>query len=220
MTIHEYDIDLNFRPKGYFWPLDLRTHVLSSIKGAERKAYIKEMFEEGREGEIPDEVIQPALPKELRIAAGRIHPWLMGGEYLPNLRKKEVEIARITLASTTQDVTCVYAYRAKDKIRYRVVDEYVGDTIAGRKTRSSKLPLTLMELTDFFLGAWDLLEVLDMNFGDEGYPGWKVRPFFEGSSEFYPSFGELLKQRVETWLQQKHSELNEDADDTDGDLHA
>ncbi len=209
MTAYDPDIDLNFRPKGYFWPLGLRTHVVSSVKGAERRAYVKDMFERGREREIPDDVIQPALQEEYRIAAGRIHPWLIGGEYLPNLRKKEVEIARITLASTTQDVTCVYAYRAKDKIRYRVVDEYVGDTIAGRKTRTSKLPLTLMELTDFFLGAWDLLEVLDMNL-EGGYFG-NVRAFFNGSSEFYPDFGKLIEQRVETWLQQKYPESNEDA---------
>jgi hypothetical protein len=49
------DIDLNFRPR-YFWPLDIRTHVISSIKGAERKAYVKTMFEKGREGEIPGDV--------------------------------------------------------------------------------------------------------------------------------------------------------------------
>ncbi len=47
------EINLNFRPKSYFWPLPLRTHVISSIKGAERKAYVKEMFEEGREDELP-----------------------------------------------------------------------------------------------------------------------------------------------------------------------
>jgi hypothetical protein len=30
--------------------------VISSIKGAERKAYVKTMFEKGREGEIPGDV--------------------------------------------------------------------------------------------------------------------------------------------------------------------
>ena len=35
----------------------------------------------------------------------------MGGEYLPDCDLNEVEIARITMASTTQDVTCVYAKR-------------------------------------------------------------------------------------------------------------
>jgi hypothetical protein len=35
------DIDLRFRPKSYFWPLGLETHLLARIKGAERKAALK-----------------------------------------------------------------------------------------------------------------------------------------------------------------------------------
>ena len=209
------DIDLDFRPKRYFWPLDIRTHVVSSIKGAERKAYVKEMFAEGREGEIPGDVIQPALQPELRQATGAIHPWLMGGEYLPDQQDNEVEIARITIASTTRDVTCVYACRAKDEIHYKVVDEYEGDTLTGQTKRSSKLPLTLGELTDFFLGVWDLIGVLDMNFAHNGYPPEEVRAFFEASSEFYPDFGKLVEQRVEAWLQQKRAEFDEHPEETD-----
>jgi len=64
----------------------------------------------------------------------------MGGEYLPNLKPKEVMVARITIASTTQDVTCVYARRTKHRIHYRVVDEYSGDTLSDRRTRSSVKP--------------------------------------------------------------------------------
>ena len=39
-----------------------------------------------------------------------------------------MEIARITIASTTQDVTSVYARQVGQRIQYRVVDEYNGDT--------------------------------------------------------------------------------------------
>jgi hypothetical protein len=70
----------------------------------------------------------------------------MGGEYLPDLLPNEVVIARITIASTTQDVTSVYARRGKKRIRYRVVDEYDGDTLSGKNTRTSTLPLTPREL--------------------------------------------------------------------------
>ena len=31
-------IDLQVRPRSYFWPLSQATHLLSRIKGAERKA--------------------------------------------------------------------------------------------------------------------------------------------------------------------------------------
>jgi hypothetical protein len=63
----------------------------------------------------------------------------MGGEYLPDPAEQEVEIARITTASTTQDV----ARRRKRCIRYKWVDEYGGETLSGRSTRTSTRPLTL-----------------------------------------------------------------------------
>jgi hypothetical protein len=50
----------------------------------------------------------------------------------------------------------------KDRIRYRVVDEYNGDTLSEKRTRSSKRPLSLGELI-VFLAAWPLQEVLEMN---------------------------------------------------------
>ena len=171
-----------------FWPLDLRTHVVSSIKGAERKAYVKAMFEEGREGEIPGDVIQPALQPELRQATGAIHPWLMGGEYLPDRQDNEVEIARITIASSTRDVTCVYACRAKDEIHYKVIDEYERRDVPASPASG----------------------VLDMNFESDRYPPEEVRAFFEATSEFYPDLEKLIEQRVEIWLQEQRSELDED----------
>jgi len=30
-------VDLTFRPASYFWPLGLETHLLATIKGAERR---------------------------------------------------------------------------------------------------------------------------------------------------------------------------------------
>ena len=35
-------IDLSFRPRSYFWPLGLETHLLARIKGAERKAALND----------------------------------------------------------------------------------------------------------------------------------------------------------------------------------
>jgi len=47
------DIDLDFRPKSYFWPTGLETHLLSRIKGAERKAALKQLgkWKTARKGE-------------------------------------------------------------------------------------------------------------------------------------------------------------------------
>lgn len=215
MTDSSADIELDFRPKGYFWPLDLRTHVVSSVKGAARRTYVERMFADGREGELPEHVIQSSLEPELRQATGALHPWFMGGEYLPDRQETEVEIARITIASTTRDVTCVYARRARDRIHYRTVDEYDGGTLGEKTTRTSKLPLTLTELADFFLASWDLLAVLDMNFEDDRYSPEKVLAFFDGSSEFYPDFGKLIEHRVKAWLRQKRAEIDEDSEEGD-----
>ena len=125
----------------------------------------------------------------------------MGGEYLPDRASQEVEIARITIASTTQDVTCVYARQVGGRIHYRVVDEYDGDTLSGQDTRTSNKPLTLMALVDFFLGSWDLLFCLDCNFSEYGYPRDEVHGFIvDASSSFYPEFGDLVTARVDAWL--------------------
>ena len=122
-------IDLEFRPRSYFWPLSLETQLLARIKGAERKAALKGLIEARRLDEISDFLSKSALSDGERQAMGRIHPAFMGGEYLPDLPQNEVAIARITIASTTQDVTSVYARRGKRRIYYRVVDEYEGETL-------------------------------------------------------------------------------------------
>lgn len=210
MPASSFPIDLHFRPETYFGPMDPRTRVISSIKGAERRAYVKQMFAEGREDEIPSDLLQPALSPEARRAAGARHPWFMGGEYLPDRQEGEVEIARITIASTTQDVTCIYALQAEDRIRYRVVDEYEGDTLGDASEHSSKLTLTLGELEDYFLGAWDLFGLLDMNFEADDYPPERVRCFVEASSEFYSDFGKLIGERVDGWLRVQHAEDGND----------
>src|SRR5258706_12564755 len=97
-------VDLAFRPPSYFRPLGLETHLLARIKGAERKATVQRLIEAGRLNEVPNCLLQSALDEPVRQALGRIHPAFMGGEYLPNLSSNEVAIARITIASTTQDV--------------------------------------------------------------------------------------------------------------------
>jgi hypothetical protein len=116
----------------------------------------------------------------------RLHPAFMGGEYLPDLMETEVEIARITIASTTQDVTSVYARRGRNRIRYRVVDEYNGETLAGKNTRTSTWPLTLGELEAFFNGAWSIFDVLAMKLGRGGYDRDELLGFVVGvESKFY-----------------------------------
>ena len=193
-------IDLGFRPNSYFWPLGLETHLLARIKGAERKAALKILIDSGRLDEVPDFLARSALSEADRKALGRIHPAFMGGEYLPHLTRAEVMIARITIASTTQDVTCVYARRGKGRIHYRVVDEYAGESLSGRNTRTSTLPLTLGQLETFFNGAWSIFDVLGFNFGKDGYDLDRMLRFIVSvDSEFYPQLGRLYHKRISNW---------------------
>jgi len=184
------------------------------IKGAERKAALLRQIEARGLDAIPAILAQSALSDEDRQTLGRIRPAFMGGEYLPNLASNEVMIARITIASVTQDVSCVYARRCKHRIHYRVVDEYQGDTLSGRTTRTSTRPLTLGELEAFFSGAWSIFDVLETNFGPEGYDLNRMLEFVVGvESQFYPQIRELYRLRIEAWGKARQTERLDRKDD-------
>jgi hypothetical protein len=195
-------IDLQFRPRSYFWPLSTETHLLSRIKGAERKAALQRLIDAGRIGAVPDFLVTSALSEADRTAAGRFHPAFMGGEYLPDMGREEVIILRATIASVTQDVTCVYARRGRNRIYYRVVDEYGGDTLGEKRTRTSTRPLTLGELEAFFNGAWSIFDVLAGN--DYECDLEQSLGFVEGvESEFYPDLDRLYRQRITALVEEQ-----------------
>ena len=199
-------IDLAYRPESYFWAYDNNIKLASDIKGAERKAMYERALKSGDIHLANAIISEPELTHEQRKAQSGIHPSWMGGEYLPNREAQEIEIARITIASTTQDVTCVYAKRGSERIHYRVVDEYEGMTLEAR-SRTSIRPLTLIELFDFFIKGWDLFCCLEANFSDHGYVKEEVQGFIvDASSSFYAEFDDLVRQRVHVWLDKVHEE--------------
>jgi hypothetical protein len=118
-------VDYEFRPKS-FWtaashPL---AAILRNVKGRNRREMIWDYFETGKLDQLSDELLKDTLSDEARASLGKIHPTFMGGEYLPNYGRQEVEIARIELASTTSDVISLRARPSGSRIKYRVVDEY------------------------------------------------------------------------------------------------
>lgn len=201
MSANTRGIDLKYRPNTYFWAREHHITLLSDIKGAERRKLCALALQDDTVDLIDPALLEHALSDDDRTLQGRMHPDFMGGEYLPNQGKGEVEIASITIASTTQDVTSVYARRVGQRIHYRVVDEYSGGTLQGRSERTSLKPLTLKQLVDFFLGSWDLICCLDANFESDGYPRDEVHDFIvDAYSSFYPQFGSLVNARVNDWL--------------------
>ena len=213
MSIYTTGIELDYRPTSYFWAAEKGIALMSDIKGAERRRLFAKALATGEEAAFSQALLAAALTEHDREALGRIHPAFMGGEYLPNRAQQEVEIARITIASTTQDVTCLYARQVGNRIHYRMVDEYEGMTLDEPSTRTSTKPLKLQELVAFFLKSWNLIACLEVNFEGEGYPREQVQGFIvDASSSFYAEFEDLVRARVDEWLD-TIDRVEEDSDD-------
>lgn len=209
-------IDLQFRPQSYFWAKERGIALASDIKGANRRHIYEMALKNDEADQLSPAFSQHALHEEDRRLMGRIHPSFMGGEYLPNTGRQEVEIARITIASTTRDVTCVYARPLGRRIAYRIVDEYNGDTITGPAERTSIQPLGLGALVKFFITGWDLLQCLEYNFGEDGYPREETHAFIvDASSSFYSEFGRAITEEVDRWLDEKHANDPPEEEDDD-----
>tara|TARA_B110000008_G_C16538777_1_gene391383 strand:- start:147 stop:437 length:291 start_codon:yes stop_codon:yes gene_type:complete len=82
------NFDLSFRPRSYFDDLTLEQKLRSNIKGQLRgEMVISKITEEF----VPPQLLKSELNYNLRAHQGAIHPWMMGGEYLPKLYPNEVE---------------------------------------------------------------------------------------------------------------------------------
>jgi hypothetical protein len=205
------DIDYEFRPES-FWTAasDLLGAILRNVKGKNRREMIRDYYEAGKLDQFSDELLSDSLNDEARISLSKIHPTFMGGEYLPNYSRQEVEIACIALASTTSDVISLRARPTGSRIKYRVVDEYNTEFCLPQKTSSR--PFSLRELIRF----------LDSVDHPEVDPSWKcfgfvlsynqcnldcgtdletLQDFTSVSSDFYPDLfqswnGSLCMQLV------------------------
>ena len=136
--------DLDFGPETY-WPwLPEPALMLARIKGLARRAAARAVLEAGGPAALDPSLFEESLAETERRAVGRLHPSFMGGEYLPDLRELEVEIARIELASTMRDVISVRARPEGAHPAYSVVDEY--ETAFAFCPDSSSRPLTLGQL--------------------------------------------------------------------------
>jgi hypothetical protein len=155
-----------------------------------------------------DELLRDSLSDEARVSLGGVHPTFMGGEYLPNYRRQEVEIARIALASTTSDVISVRARPTGSRIKYSLLDEYNTEFCLPQKT--SCRPFSLRELIRFL----DSVEQEDVDpswnrFGfvlssnqcnlDCGTDLETLRDFTSVSSDFYPELGSHYREAIEEW---------------------
>ena len=202
-------IALEYRPARYFGPLPLETRLLSRVKGYHRREILRKLLLAGDQG-YPPELQQSSLPESFRSAIGRIHPMLMGGEYLPPLADNETEIARVSLDSTTADQISVRARKLKDRIAYRIVDEYMEDEPWYQvHPRTSKHTLSLRELVALIEGASEDRGIvwprLRCNYVYD-YDPESLRGFVRVSSEFYPQLESYYEARIDAWIAERAAE--------------
>jgi hypothetical protein len=197
-------IDLDYRPRDYFWALDTNVLLPSGISGEARRKLFRARIEAG--STVYDGLDAELLDKALREAWGRLHPSNMGGEHLPPLRKGEVEIARISLESTTADQISIRARRVRERIRYRIVDEYSFKYVC-RPTSSDAL-LSLRELVTLMESASDggsiVFPILGMNMRDSA-PA-ELETFITVTSDFYADLGRYYRALTNAWLEQRAGE--------------
>ena len=204
--------DLKYRPRSYWGPQDLETHYGARAKGELRRETGLALLDEG----VADEgILTSSLPDDERAAVGRIHPWFMGGEYLPDFQSNEVEIARVTMKSTTMDVISVRAKHTKQRIKYRIVDEYGdfwGTDHYVMQPATSTKPLTLKQV----IKVINLNELVDEPREINYDGGCACRPdeifdFCTVSSAFYPELAHWFDCANGEWLSRENEGLKREA---------
>lgn len=116
-------VGLSYRPETY-WPEALdQEQLLARIKGERRRVIAREALAKDGFAGLDPFLASEELDEGDRKHWGLLHPHCTGGEYLPGLGLAEVEIARISLASTTADQISIRAVHAGEKIRYSVCDD-------------------------------------------------------------------------------------------------
>ena len=214
------DVDLSFRPDTY-WPESLTPEqLLSRIRGKRRQDIARQFYKEFGFTALNEFLVREGLSEEDRIAWGAAGPWCMGGEYLPELDDDEVEIARISLASTTSDQISVRARQSNGAIHYRIVGEYEEEESMryGLSFDESDQPLTLTELVGLIDGACQpepycpggILTTNWTAMNDMGYEAWETIDFLSLSSPFYPQLDDCYQVLAERWIENNKEDEDED----------
>lgn len=208
--------DLSYRPDTYFPESRTRDQLLSTIKGQARRELVAHTLEEEGFSSLDSFIARPELTEDQRQSWGRIHPDLMGGEYLPDFEETEVEIARVSLQSVTFDQISVRAEDYGDSIRLSVVDEY--DTEFDLPFEVIPEPLTFGELVDFldnttsvgYVGGKGLVtghwwaQYISENHSIE-----EATDFASIESAFYPDLKAYYRTYTHTWIEANRSRMPE-----------
>ena len=193
--------NMDYRPRNYWGPQEVQTLVGARVKGELRR---QQAISDLASNHADHEIISESLTEEHRRAVGAVHPWFMGGEYLSDLKLKEVEIARVVMQSTTMDVVSIRARKTKHRIIYKIVDEYPEDEswVYTLTKKTSKQPLTLSELIKLIDNAVDggLVGIGRNWHYQEGSPAEEIYNFETASSAYYSELTQWYDEVNEEWL--------------------
>lgn len=183
-----------------------------SAKGEQREHY--EALLGSIQPEILEERADPSFTDSLSSFWG---PGWMGGEYLPRLKRREVEIARVVLQSVTMDVFSLRARWGGGRYHYRIVDEYDSTFLLCRKT--SRRTLTLAQVIEIL----DTVDSPEMELWGRGIVArfWDREWEYEGDverstdfatvkSEMYPEIAAWYEQRAREWRAERLAGQAED----------
>lgn len=196
-------IRYGFRPLSYWYEAGVAQAVLRNVKGRARRELLRQALADGRLEEIPELMQLETIPEGLIRNLGRRHPWLMGGEYLPDYSPDETEIVRVCLRSTTWDVISVRARYEQGRLWYRVVDEY-GSRFSCDPD-SSERPFNLGELVDFIdaircPGLYGPFSLAYNEYNaEEGLTHEELEGFTSISSNLYPQLNDHFQRVYAEW---------------------
>lgn len=197
-------IDLDFTPQDYFRAHDRGEHLPSDIKGQARRDLARSYAAKGEDP--PAWLLVPELPEAMRREWGAIHPSFMGGEYLPTVDKQEVEIVRVSLASTTGDTISVRARRQGKRIGYSIVDENPTEDGYELEPKTSVAPLSMRRLVNMLdcacIRGGAVLATVVWNLEDFVCNADRMRGFVTVESDFYPELGRYYAVRLTRLLDQ------------------
>jgi hypothetical protein len=199
-------IRYGFRPVSYWKDPGVVQAVLRNVKGQARRQLLRQALAEGRLDAVSEVLQMEEIPDGVKRRLGRIHPWFMGGEYLPGYAPDETEIARVRLQSATWDVISIRARWENGRIGYRVVDEY--RTEFRFEPESSKHPFSLAELIAFVDGirCSGLYGPFSLAYNEynmeEGLSREDLESFTAISSDLYPQLSDHFQQVYEDWVKE------------------
>ena len=210
-------IDYSFRPASYWDDTSVLHATLRNVKGENRRRLIRDFHAAGHLEKVEPGLTRDILPEADRRSLGRIHPSFLGGEYLPDYRTGETEIARIVLDSTTRDVFSLRARRTPTGLlRYSVVDEYDGTFTFPRLP--PRTPLDLGQLVDWIdqtlpegepPGTPGLGLLYTIANHREGEPADRLQDFTTAESDLYPQLAAHYARLSAEWVTRKYFEARE-----------